>query len=499
MYIVQVASEVAPVAKVGGLADVMMGLNRELKRKGHTVDIVIPKYDCIDSKELSFELLQAGVRSPFQGAWHENTIWRANFKNEFSLTLIESHHPNCFFERGCIYGCHDDIDRFLSFSRTVLDWLMEQEKTPDIIHIHDWETAAIAFMLRQGPYRKRFEKTRTVLTIHNIAYQGQCQVADLDRIGLSGAWYNAPGRLLEDYGTNLNLLKGGIVFSDYTTTVSPTYAKEVLTPEGGKGLQLVLEENLHKFSGILNGLDYSYWNPELDPNIYCPFSVKDVGTSKQRNTMALRDELKLAHSPDKPMVVGVTRLVQQKGVDLIKHAIMTAHAKGMQCVILGTAPDPAIHYDFMNLSHHYQDDPDVRILLAQEEKLAHKLYAASDMFLMPSLFEPCGLTQLIALKYGSIPIVRKTGGLVDTVFDVDHSGKPFAETNGFNFDSPDSHGLDSALNRALLLWKNDKTRWKKLVEQAMLCDFSWHVSSGLYVEVYEKILSQDYTQVAGHV
>ncbi len=498
MYIVQVASEVAPIAKVGGLADVMMGLNRELKLKGNKVELVLPKYDCIDYKNVTLEKRQTGVRSFFNNDWHENTIWHTYINHDQSLTLIESHHPSLFFDRGCIYGCHDDIDRFLYFSRTVLDWLSLQQETPDIIHVHDWETAPIAFLIRQGPFKKRFEKTRTVLTIHNIAYQGQCQVADLDRVGLSGAWYDSPARLLEDFGPNLNLLKGGIVFSDYTTTVSPTYAKEVLTPEGGKGLQLALKENLHKFSGILNGIDYSYWNAETDPLIYYPYSTHDL-SGKVANAASLRDELGLEQTSEKPLVAGVTRLVQQKGVELIKHAILESHKKGYQCVILGTTPDPAIHYDFVNLAQKYAKDPDVRILLAQEESLAHKLYAASDIFLVPSLFEPCGLTQLIALKYGSIPVVRKTGGLMDTVFDIDYSGKPFDETNGFSFDFPDAQGIDSALDRALSLWKKNREKWQKLMVQAMNHDFSWNSSSALYIDIYKKILKTSYNSIAGHI
>lgn len=499
MHIVQIASEVAPVAKVGGLADVMMGLNRELKWKGHTVDIIVPKYDCLDAQELSMQHVQSNVRSFYDNSWHENSIWKAQFNGDLVFTFLESHHERRFFDRGCIYGCNDDIERFLYFSRAALDYLAAQETTPDIIHIHDWETAAISFLIRQGPFRERFAKTRTVLTIHNIAYQGQCSVADLDKVGLNGSWYNARGRLLEDFGSNLNLLRGGIVFSDHTTTVSPTYAKEVLTPEGGKGLQLALQENIHKFSGILNGVDYSYWNPEIDRNIVAHFSAtKEKLAHKIENTNALRDQLGLAHTSQKPLVVSISRLVQQKGVELIKHAILNAHKKGIQCVILGTAPEPHVHEEFVNLAKKYEYDADIRIVLVQEEHLAHKLYAASDIFLMPSLFEPCGLTQLIALKYGSIPVVRKTGGLVDTVFDVDYSGKPFEETNGFSFDNPDTLGLDSALDRAINLWKNDQKRWQSLILQAMNYDFSWNESCKLYIDVYKKISAKASHQVEGH-
>lgn len=488
MYIVHVASEVAPVAKVGGLADVMMGLNRELQNKGHRVELILPKYDSLDATGLTMECRQSGVRTFFENNWHENAIWHTCINDDQSLTLVQSLHPKLFFDRGTIYGCHDDIDRFLYFSRAVLDWLALQQETPDIIHVHDWETAAITFLIRQGPFKNRFEKTRTVLTIHNMAYQGQCRVEDLDKIGLSGAWYDAPKRLLEDFGTNLNLLKGGIVFSDYTTTVSPTYAKEVLSPEGGKGLQLALKENQHKFSGILNGLDYNYWNTETDPHIYFPYSSTSLA-NKLANKASLRDELGLVQTKEKPLVVAITRLVEQKGVHQLRHVLQTSHAKGIQCIILGAAPDPAIHYEFVDLAQKYAKDPDVRILLAQQESLAHKLYAASDMFLMPSIFEPCGLGQLIALRYGSIPIARKTGGLADTVFDVDYSGKDFVDTNGFVFDNADDTGIDSALDRAIRRWKTDQKKWKKLMVQAMNFDFSWNSSSALYIDVYKKILN----------
>lgn len=487
MYIVQAASEVAPMAKVGGLSDVLLGLSRELKTQGHTVDIVVPRYDCLDTSEVHLEPQNRQFKSFFQGSWHDNSLWKAHLTPDFAITFLESHNPSLFFERGCIYGCLDDIDRFMYFSRAVLDWLSESDKTPDIIHIHDWMTAPIALLIQQEPFKKRFEKTRTILTIHNFAYQGKCSVSDLDRVGLPGAWYEAPSRMQDDFTHDLNLLKGGIVFSDYVTTVSNTYAKEVLTPEGSMGLYLTLQKHHDKFAGILNGLDYTYWNPESDP--YIPFtSSNDATLFKERNKKAVLELLGLTYDPAKPLVVVISRLVQQKGVELIRHAVSNAHKKGMQMVVLGTAPDPAVNSEFTMLSQKYENDLDVRVLLEQEEKLAHKLYAAADIFLVPSIFEPCGLTQLIALRYGAIPVVRKTGGLADTVFDVDFSDLAFEKTNGFSFEHADAQGLDSALDRALSLCKNNKERWKALVKQAMQCDYSWKSSAGLYVKLYNKNL-----------
>ncbi len=215
---------------------------------------------------------------------------------------------------------------------------------------------------------------------------------------------------------------------------------------------------------------------------------------KRQSQQALRDALGLEQTTEKPLVVCISRLVQQKGVELISHALVNAHKKGIQCIILGTTPDPAIHFDFVNLMQKYAQDPDVRILFAQEEDLAHKLYAAADIYLMPSLFEPCGLTQLIALRYGAIPVVRKTGGLVDTVIDIDYSDKPYEERNGFLFDYPDAIGLDSALDRAVKFWKKDKEGWKKLVVQGMSYDCSWNRSSALYIDVYKKIMKTGYNK-----
>lgn len=482
MYIVQVAAEIAPVAKVGGLADVMMGLGRELIAKGHQVDLVVPKYDCLETEKCRFESSQRGILSYFQGEWYDTTSWNAIVDNDLKVHFIEPHHKNRFFERGMIYGCPDDIDRFLAFSRMVLDWLVSQKKVPDVIHIHDWQTAPIAFLIRQEAFAKHFKKTRVVLTIHNIAYQGLCRAEDIEKIGISSS--DVLEKIRNEWGTDLNLLKGGIVYADAIVTVSPNYAKEVLTPEGGKGLHTVLQQHQSRFYGILNGIDYSYWNPQKDPYIPFNYSAKQIA-EKRKNRIALSEALQMPYSDSQPLAVSICRLVQQKGVELIKHAIQHAQQKGMQYVVLGTAPEPAIESEFLALSHAMAQDAHVRILLLQEEELAHRLYAASDLFLMPSMFEPCGLTQLIALKYGSIPVVRHTGGLVDTIFDVDNSHRPFKETNGYSFDAPDSVGLDSALDRALVLWKTDKARWHKLMQQAMNHDFSWSTSAEKYVDIYE--------------
>lgn len=486
MHILQVASEIAPVAKVGGLGDVCMGLSRELKWKGHLVDICVPKYDCLDTSQLTILQELTPVRSFFQSGFSDNTVWSAEINGDLQLKLFESHHQRRFFDRGCIYGCHDDIDRFLYFSRCVLDWLQTCNKTPDIIHIHDWQTAAIALLIRQGAFLQQFANTRVVFTIHNFAYQGLSTAEDLDKIGLAGSWYATPERAESDFTQNLNLLKGGIVFSDFTTTVSPTYAKEVMTPEGGMGLHLTLQRHKDKFSGVLNGLDYSYWNPEIDKYLFQNYTPSCL-FEKKKNKEAILQKLGMQQAKGRPLVVSICRLVEQKGVEFIKYLLENARKKEIQYIVLAVAPDPAIYSDFLEFAERHKDDPDIRVLLQQEEKLAHQLYAAADLFFMPSRFEPCGLTQLIALKYGSIPIVHHTGGLVDTVFDVEFSEKPEKERNGFSFDTLDYAGVDFAVDRATHLFRNKPEYWQELARRAMGCDFSWNSQADLYSEIYAKV------------
>jgi starch synthase len=492
MHIVQVGTEIAPMAKVGGLADVVAGLGRELRKRGHRVESVIPKYDCLSSDSASEAVCQGGVRSFFQGAWHENSIWRSDSENSSPIYWLESHHPSQFFSRGCIYGCHDDVDRFLYFSRAVIDWLVTRDSTPDIIHLHDWETAAIALLIRQDAFRQRFRNTAVVITLHNVAYQGMCCPADLDKIGLPGEWYDAPGRMQDDFQPALNLLKGGVVFSDHVVTVSPNYAREVLTPEGGKGLHPTLGKRIDAFTGILNGVDYAYWNPEIDTHLTSHYAPRpDALGGKRENKRRLLDMLGMPLEASRPLVIAVNRLVAQKGLDLIRHVLFTAGEKRCQFVLLGTAPDPERQWEFARLEERFRSDPHVRILLKQEEHLAHLLFAAADICLVPSLFEPCGLVQLIALKYGAIPVVRRTGGLADTIFDVDHadpaSVPPPAVPNGFTFDQPDVRDMDYALDRAISLFRTHPARWQELVIRAMLCDFSWGIPASAYERVYEKV------------
>jgi starch synthase len=496
MYIVHIASELAPVAKVGGLGDVTLGLCRELSWKEHDVDLIIPKYDCMDSdhiRDLTVDTPE--LMSYFEGQWYPNTVWVGWVEN-MKVYFIEPHHPSYFFNRGCFYGCEDDIDRYSYFSRAALEFLYKKQYHPDIIHLHDWQTAVAAPLHKEIYSKQGLEKSKVVFTIHNIEYQGKCAPFNLDRIGLNGAEMLSQDRMQDSYSPDtINLMKGAIIYADFVTTVSPNYAQEVLTPIGGRGLDPVLQKYKDKFCGILNGIDYSYWNPELDRYLPAHFSSREVPNNKNdRNTIdkkafvkkLLRERLDLDET-HAPIVGCVSRLVPQKGLDLIKHTVDYTLKHGGQFVLLGSTPIPSINAEFHNLQRKYGETGHVHFTLHSNEGLAHHIFAASDMFIVPSLFEPCGLTQMISLKYGSIPIVRKTGGLADTIVDVDYSGKPFNETNGYVFEHPDKSGIESALNRAFDCWFHNPLKWRELVINGMNIDFSWKVPTEKYIEVYTKL------------
>lgn len=495
MYIVNIASELAPLSKVGGLADVLLGLSRELTWKGHNVDIIIPKYDCMDSNEVrDLTVDTQDLISEYNGEKFHNTIWMGWVEN-LKVYFIDTHHPRHFFDRGCIYGCDDDIERFLYFSRAALDFLFKKGLNPDILHIHDWHVSAVAPLYHDLYKNLGYNKPKVVLTIHNIQYQGNCGINDLDKIGLDGKKYLTPEKMQDPTSpTSINLLKGGIVYSDFVTTVSPSYAEEI-KHEDGKGLNAVCVEYQDKLKGILNGVDYSYWNPEIDRYLPAHYSSREFPTNKKdRNTLdkkayirkMLRERLNLAEE-HRPIVGCISRLVPQKGPELMKHAIYRTLEKGGQFILLGTSPIPSINAEFHELKHKFDDHPHVSINLFNREEFAHFIYAGSDMFVVPSIFEPCGLTQLIALKYGTVPIVRKTGGLGDTIFDVDFSEKNGQLVNGYVFKNPDPIDLDGALDRAFTCWFENPDRWRKIMINGMNQDYSWNLPATEYVEIYNKV------------
>lgn len=498
MHIIHIASELAPLAKVGGLADVVIGLCRELSWKGHDVDIIIPKYDCMDSSQIrDMEVFTNDVIAFYNGEWYHNTIWIGWVEN-LKVYFIEPHHPAYFFNRSCIYGCEDDTERFLYFSRLAIEFLYKLDIKPDIIHLHDWQTAVIAPLYYQMYNEIGYNHSKIFFTIHNIEYQGRCAPFDLDRIGLEGSSFLQPSKMQDNiYPEAINLIKGAIVYSDFVTTVSPNYAKEVLTSAQGCGMESTLNLYKDKFTGVLNGIDYSYWNPEIDRFLPVHYSSRETPMNKKdQNTLDkkaylknfTREKLSMNESYS-PIVGCIARLVPQKGIELIKHALKYTIEHGGQFLLLGSSPIASIQQDFTKLKQHYASNPNVHLSLHHQEEIAHLIFASSDMFIVPSLFEPCGLTQLIALKYGAIPIVRRTGGLADTIHDVDEADE--IENNGYVFDEASIVAIEKTLARAFKCYFKDQQRWRKLVIRGMNTDFSWDKPSDLYLSLYKKLLGEE--------
>ncbi|MBS0630174.1 MAG: glycogen synthase [Verrucomicrobia bacterium] len=455
MDIVHIASELAPIAKVGGLGDVIYGLAKAQVKNGHRVQIIIPKYDCLDYSALESLSPIGKLSIPENGNQIQTILWSARFHG-LELVLVDPQHPQGYFHRTKIYGERDDNDRFLFFCKAVSIAL--ENHPPDVIHLHDWPTAGFALFRKNG--------SKIVFTIHNMQHQGLCAPFNLERIGLNFNWDD-----LRDpkHPQALNLMKGAFHYSDLITAVSPTYAQEILTAEGGFGLDTYLCRYKHKLFGILNGIDTEYWNPETDPMLVANYSQKTRQEGKKKNKGHLQGTLNLTRNASKPLVVAITRLVEQKGPDLIAYGIQKTLELGGQFALLGTTRDPSMQRRFEQIKPH----PDLAIRLDFNESLSHLLYAASDLFLMPSIFEPCGLSQMIALRYGSVPIVRATGGLKDTIFD----GK-----NGFTFTHPDNREVAACLERAFASMKTEQ--WPALIDRGMTTDLSWDCSAEKYINIY---------------
>jgi starch synthase len=482
MHIVMVTPELAPVAKVGGLADVVAGLSRDLIRKGHTVEVMLPMYHCmaydgIDDLQRVYEELWV----PHFGEWYTEEVYSGTVGGIPCHFLTGGDR----FRREAIYGYDDDMFRFVHFNRAVMEYLTRTERRPDILHAHDWQTGLIPVLLYEVYQQFGFDGTRAVYTIHNIQHQGHCWYGDklLGSIGLDCGAFFTFDRMRDNVKHDMiNLMKGGIVFSNFVTTVSPTYCNEIRTPEGGMGLEATLDAHHEKLGGVLNGIDYAYWNPEQDDKIATNFTIETFDR-KFGNKAALRERTGM---PDefRPIIACISRLVPQKGIDLIQHGIRHSLARGAQFALLGSSPDPAIHGSFMAMHDEFLDEPNVYIELGHNEELAHLIYAGAEMLLVPSLFEPCGLTQLIALRYGTVPLVRRTGGLADTVFDVDDSGRGVAAANGFAFNDPDLPGVESVINRACEMWFYRGAEFINLAKNGMRCDHSWSPSGQDYENIY---------------
>ncbi|CAA3001781.1 probable starch synthase 4, chloroplastic amyloplastic [Olea europaea subsp. europaea] len=491
LHVIHIAAEMAPVAKVGGLGDVVTGLSKALQKKGHLVEIVLPKYDCARYQLVQdLKALNVPVESYFDGRLYKNKIWTGTVEG-LPVYFIEPQHPGNFFWRGQFYGENDDFKRFSFFSRAALELLLQVGKKPDIIHCHDWQTAFVAPLYWDLYVAKGLNSARICFTCHNFEYQGTAPATELASCGLDVYHLNRPDRMQDNSAQDrINPIKGAIVFSNIVTTVSPTYAQEVRSAEGGQGLHATLHSHSKKFVGILNGIDTEAWNPATDNFLKVQYNAYDI-EGKAENKEDLRRCLRLSsRDVRRPLVGCITRLVPQKGVHLIRHAIYRTLELGGQFVLLGSSPVPHIQKEFEDIANHFQSHEHVRLILKYDESLSHLIYAATDMLTIPSIFEPCGLTQMIAMRYGSIPIARKTGGLNDSVFDVDDDAIPIQYRNGFTFLTADEQGFNNALERAFYLYKNNIDGWKQLVQKVMGVDFSWESSAALYEELYAKSVAR---------
>jgi starch synthase len=488
MYIVQIASECAPVIKAGGLGDVVYGLSRELENRGHCVELILPMYDCMRYDHIwGLHDAYKDLWVPWWGGAIHCSVY-CGWVHGHVCFFIEPHSEDNFFHRGCYYGCGDDNMRFAFFSKAALEFLLRSNKRPDIIHCHDWQTGLVPVMLYEIYKFNGMWEQRAVYTIHNFKHQGIAGAEVLWGTGLNReSYYFNYARLRDNFNPFcLNLMKGGIIYANYITTVSPHHAWEAHHTDVSYGLGHTLHLHQYKFGGVLNGIDYNVWNPEIDTYIstnYNPQTFED----KVLNKKALRERLWLEES-DKPIVCYIGRLDDQKGVHLVHHAIYHALANGAQFVLLGSATEPSIHTWFAHEKEFLNDNPDVHIELGFNEELSHLIYAGADIIVVPSNFEPCGLTQMIGLKYGTVPVVRGVGGLVNTVFDYDYDEEhPLEERNGFVFYQTDNTALESALNRALVLYQNKPEAFRALAIQGMECDYSWNHPGEKYVEIYDLI------------
>jgi len=487
MFIVMVASELAPVAKVGGLGDVVFGLSRELEIRGHSVEIILPKYDCMRHDQVwGLGVTYQDLWVPwYTGAIHCTVYF--GFVHGRKCFFIEPHSQDNFFNRCAYYGFTDEHMRFAFFTKAALEFLHKTGKRPDVIHTHDWQTALLPVMLFEMYKFQGMDTPRVCHTIHNFKHQGIAGANVLWATGLGRPdYYFHRDRLGDDLNTTaINFMKGGIVYSNFVTTVSPQHAWEARFTDQGYGLGHVLHTHQGKFGGVLNGVDYDMWNPETDPHIAERYNASTI-EQKYVNKDTLRERMWL-RKEFKPIIAYVGRLDQQKGVHLIRHAIFYALERGAQFVLLGSSPELGINNEFWQLKHHLNENPDCHLEIGYDEELSHLIYAGSDMVVLPSLFEPCGLTQMIALRYGTVPIVRAVGGLVDTVFDRDHSGRPPEERNGYVFHHADFPGLESAMYRAIGLWHEYPEEFRKLVVNGMGYDYSWNRPGQDYLNIYELI------------
>ena len=479
MKIVMVASEARPFCKTGGLADVVYSLSKELAVQGEDVSIILPFYDSI-RRQLANEKLEKAASFSTHMSWRQQNVDVYQIKRDgVKYYLIENRQ---YFERGHIYGDFDDGERFGFFTMAVKELMLTLKMNPDIVHVHDWQAGMLPCIMRvHADARNKFTNTKYVFTIHNPAFQGLMPKFTL------GDFYNLTDELYDNgsvrFKDQVSTLKAGIIYSDKITTVSPTHHLELLTPEGGMGLDGVLVYREWDFSGILNGIDYLEFNPEDDPQIEASYNAKTLISGKAKNREALLKAFNLTDNKG-PIYSLVTRITWQKGFDIIYPAVEEVVNRGATVIMLGSG-EYQYEQKWEDLRRRYPDR--IGLYIGYSDPLAHKVYAGSDFFIMPSLFEPCGLGQMIAQRYGTLPIVRRTGGLRDSVICYDGSNEE--TSNGFGFDSYSVYEMNRTAHYAFEVYQ-DKKLLHRLMKNAMLTDNSWQKSTQEYLKVYKQLVNK---------
>jgi starch synthase len=478
------SAEVVPFAKTGGLADVAGALPKALARLGHDVRVCMPRYGRIDPVRFNLSDALDPFPVPLDSTTESVTLKAGSIGDSVPVYFIDSDR---YFAREGIYGYPDDGERFILFCRAAVEMLKRLPWQPDVIHCNDWQTGVVANWLhtiyKDDPF---FANVGTVFTIHNLQQQGIfgqriLEIAGIDEFG----FVHHPG--VGDLSNVVDLMARGILFADIVNTVSQRYAEEIVTPEYGERLEPLLRDRSDSLFGVLNGIDYDEFDPATDQYIAAPFDADSL-EKRVENKLSLQREAGLPELPEVPMIGMVSRLVDQKGFDILTQALEPLMAvTEAQLVILGTG-DQHYHRLYTQIAERYPDR--LALKLTFNASLARMIYAGSDMFLMPSRFEPCGTGQMLALRYGSIPIVRLTGGLADTVQNFDPRT---GEGNGFVFERHEWVDLFAAIVRAIENYKYSAT-WRLLQQRGMEADFSWNASAREYVDLYRKALAAKETE-----
>ncbi len=482
MRVLMITPEATPFAQTGGLGEVLSALPAELAGLGAEVDVLLPKYRGITPETLPLEKMDLTIEVILNARTVSAALWKLIDPSGARYLFLECDE---FYDREYLYGTPDadyadNAERFVFLTRAAIELAVATGTRYDVFHSHDWQAALTPVYLRTlYAGEPLLHESAAVMTIHNLGYQGIFWHLDMPLVGVG--WEFFTPRHMEFHG-KLNFLKSGIVFADEVNTVSPGYRNEILTPEFGFGLEGVLLEKGPQLSGILNGVDYHVWNPETDPLIAATYSAVDlIGKSECKADIQRIAGLPLR--PDTALIGMVSRLSSQKGVDILAEEFPSLVERDVQVVLLGTG-EARYQAVFKELKNEYPDQTGV--FLSYDYELAHKIFAGSDMILVPSRYEPCGLNQLYALKYGTVPIVRATGGLTDTVeeFDAEEDSG-----TGFRFTDPEQSALETAIFKALDLFSESPEAWTRLMVRGMKKDFSWKRSAEAYIKLYEKAVA----------